>query len=127
MTVGIAGECVAPWDDSKDPKIDVSSMAFVWDCDGPTGVKATMHNDPNCLTKGSWADYWAGVFGPGFKPSDSLVKGGAVLKLSMDKPNIIGSESAAGVTVTFAFQLNELHGCKPPPSHAPVKALASDL
>eukprot|EP01052_Picozoa_sp_SAG31_P045645 SAG31_NODE_8417_length_1455_cov_6.994100_1_plen_92_part_00 len=87
-------------------------MAYTWECNGPTGLKSTVYKDLNCLEEGSWADFYLGIIGPDFKPSDSLIKGGAVSLLWMDKPTVFGSETVGGLTSDVAFQLNDVHGCK---------------
>ena len=104
----IIGECFQPHSPSKDPNIDTESMAFVWECDGPKGLKATMFKDPNCVTKGSWYDFYKGVSGPGVNFNQSL---GDVLAISIDKPTILASSGA----IRFGEQLNTLHGCAPAP------------
>eukprot|EP01043_Picozoa_sp_COSAG02_P057850 COSAG02_NODE_7095_length_3188_cov_13.479922_1_plen_174_part_00 len=106
----IIGKCFQPYAPSKDPNIDTLSMAYIWECDGPRGLKATMFKDPNCVTKGSWYDFYTGVSGgPGVNFSASL---GDVLAISMDKPTMLASSGA----IRFGEQLNMLHGCKSPPS-----------
>ena len=106
----IIDKCFQPYAPSKDPNIDTLSMAYIWECDGPRGLKATMFKDPNCVTKGSWYDFYTGVSGgPGVNFNASL---GAVLAISMDKPTMLASSGA----IRFGEQLNMLHGCKSPPS-----------
>ena len=107
MQTAIIGKCFQPYAPSKDPKIDTLSMAYIWECDGPRGLKATMFKDPNCVTKGSWSDFYNGVLGPGFNISI-----GAVNSVSLDKPTMLGHAGP----VHFGEQLNVLHGCKSPPS-----------
>lgn len=108
MQTRIIGKCFQPYAPSKDPEIDTLSMAYIWECDGPRGLKATMFKDPNCVTKGSWADFYKGVLGPGF----NISIGADVYRLSLDKPTIVGHSGP----VQFGDQLNVLHGCKSPPS-----------
>ena len=109
MQTAIVGKCVQPYAPSKDPKIDTVPMSYIFECDGIRGLKATMFNDTNCVTKGSWADFYRGVEGTGPGVNFSI---GHVYRLSLDKPTMLGNAGP----VHFLAQLNVLHGCKAPPS-----------
>ena len=125
MMTAIAGQCTQPYVSSKDPKIDSESMALIWECDGLRGVKATMYKDPNCVTEGSWVDFYRADFGPMYTPSDAVK--GAVIRSSLDNPTTIGYITIPNTktNMTIASQLNELHGCKPPSSPSLTTAVAS--
>ena len=91
-------------------------MGVIWECDGLTGMKGTIYKDLNCLIDGSWQDYYMGSTGPGFKPSDSLIKAGAVITISKPSiagPFVIGSvPTGTNSNIDLGIQLSELHGCK---------------